>query len=88
MSKSPSILSDLDREALLAHVADHVVSARTAIALMVLNGDERTEAARQVFHALGGSEATELDGYGRPRYAGSGKLVAEVQRLIAEAEEP
>lgn len=88
MSKSPPILSDLDREALLAHVADHVVTARTAIALMVMNGDDRAEAARQVFHALGGSDATELDAFGRPRYAGSGKLVADVQRLIAEAEEP
>lgn len=77
-------MTDLDREALLAHVAAGVVTAKTAIALLVLHGVGRADAARQVFYALGGGDATELDASGRPRYLGSGKLVADVEHAIAE----
>ena len=68
--------------ALRAEVARGAVTARTAINLMVVNGESREAAARRAFLALGGSDATDLDQEGRPRYVGSGKLVCEVERAI------
>lgn len=77
-------MSAAETESLLAEVARGAITPKTAIALMTLHGEPEREAARRVFYALGGSDTTELDEHGRLRYAGSGKLVAELERTIAE----
>lgn len=76
-------MSESEVNALLRQVADGAVAAKTAIALMVLNGEDQATAARLTFYALGGSDATQLDEHGRLCYVGSGKLVAEVERAVA-----
>lgn len=78
-------MTDIEVEALLTQVALGTVTAKTAIALLVLKGEDRDQAARLTFYALGGRDATEVGPDGRARYAGSGKLVSEVERAIAEA---
>lgn len=82
MKSPPDGISEIEIEALLAHVTGGAVGAKTAIALMVLHGVDSVEAARRVFYALGGSDATKLDAEGRARYVGSGKLVVEVEHAI------
>jgi hypothetical protein len=84
MSENRPSMSSGEIAALLGEVARGAVTARTAINLMVVNGEPREEAARRTFLALGGSDATELDHEGRPRYVGTGKLVCEVERAIYE----
>jgi len=71
--------------ALLAEVSRGVVSVKTAISLLAVNGVDRSEAATLVFRALGGRDRTEIGGDGRARYVGSGKLVVEVEHQIAAA---
>ena len=85
---SPTSLSAAEMDALMAQVACGAVTARTAISLLAVHGQSREESARRVFHALGGSDATELDASGRPRYVGSGRLVADVERAISDAGNP
>lgn len=85
---APPSLSAAEIDALMAQVACGAVAAKTAISLLAVHGQSREESARRVFHALGGSDATELDASGRPRYIGSGRLVAEVERAISDAERP
>jgi len=77
-------MSAAETEALLAEVTRGAIAPKTAIALMTLHGEPQREAARRVFYALGGSDTTELDEHGRLCYTGSGKLVAELERTIAE----
>lgn len=77
-------MSPAEIQALLAEVARGSITAKTALALLTANGIEQHDAARRVFYAVGGSDKTELDAEGRVRYAGSGKLVAEVERAITE----
>jgi hypothetical protein len=84
MTTRPTGMTTTEIEALLTEVQRGTVAARTAITLLVVNGEERTHAARLVFHALGGSEQTELDSAGRLRYVGSGKLVAAIERELEE----
>jgi len=74
-------------EALLKEVSRGAVSGRTAIRLMVVNGSDRAKATRLVFEALGGSDEIESDRFGRLCYAGSGKLVRDVERAISEPDE-
>jgi hypothetical protein len=81
-------LSAAEIDALMAQVACGAVAARTAISLLAVHGESREDSARRVFHALGGSDATELDAHGRPRYVGSGRLVSDVERAIADAARP
>jgi len=83
----PPSLSPAEIDALMAQVTCGAVSAKTAISLLTLHGQSREDSARRVFYALGGSDATELDAYGRPRYAGSGRLVADVEQAIFEIAE-
>ncbi len=83
MAIRPSGMTDVEIQELLAEVGRGTIQARTAIALMVAKGEVHAEAARMVFHALGGSDHTELGADGRPRYVGSGKLVADIERSIA-----
>ncbi len=70
-------------EAVLEQVARGTIRARTAIALMVHGGVDPHLAAQRTFLALGGSDTIQLDAEGRPRYAGSGKLVTEIEAAIA-----
>lgn len=80
-------MSAIEIDALLAQVACGAVAPKTAFTLLVLNGEEREHVARLMFYALGGNDATELDPHGRPRYVGTGKLVAEVEHAISEMNE-
>ena len=82
MSLPPAGMSDTEIEALMNQVSLGAVTPKTAIALLVLNGEKREKAARRVFYALGGSDATELDAQGRACYVSSGKLVVDVERAI------
>lgn len=87
-SDSPSPepkMSKAEIAELLAEVQRGVVTVRTAISLMVINGVDRSEAANFVFHALGGRDRVEIGHDGRSRYTGSGKLVSEVENQIAHA---
>ena len=77
-------LTDLEIEHLLAEVARGTIQPRTAMALLVAKGEPRAQVARRIFYALGGSDQTELDEQGRPRYVGSGKLVAEIEHAIGD----
>ena len=76
-------LSAGEIDAVLEQVARGMIRARTATALLVQGGVQPELAARRTFVALGGSDTIELDADGRPRYAGSGKLVADVEAAIA-----
>ena len=73
--------------ALLREVSRGAVGGRTAIRLMILNGTDRIEAGRLVFEALGGSDRIESDRFGRLYYAGSGKLVREIEQAISDSDE-
>jgi hypothetical protein len=85
MKPPPPLNSDQTR-ALLDEVARHAVTPKTAVALLLMHGFSREQARHEVFLALGGSEFTETDASGRARYTGSGKLVSEVERALAEIE--
>ncbi len=87
MSPHPIGMSSNEIDELLAQVAGGAVAPKTAVALMLHHGEDRTRAARLVFHALGGSDTTELDPQGRPRYVESGKLVADVEKAIADMDQ-
>lgn len=76
-------MNQTEVDALLAEVARGAVTPRTAIALLLINGREKADAERSVFLALGGGGAIEKDALGRERYAGSGRLVSEVQQALA-----
>ncbi len=77
-------MSSIEIDALLAQVACGAVAPKTAMALLLLNGEDREHAAKLMFYALGGDDATELDAHGRPRYVASGKLVSDVEQAIAD----
>lgn len=66
----------------LREVAHGAISVRTALSLLTMNGAHPERAARWIFEALGGGDQTEIGPDGRARYAGSGLLVAEVERKI------
>jgi hypothetical protein len=76
-------MSAAEIDTLMQHVAASAIAPKTAIALMVLNGESREESARRVFYALGGGDTIHLDAAGRPVYVASGKLVADVEQAIA-----
>jgi hypothetical protein len=76
-------MTDLELQAILEQVTRGTVQAKTAIALLVANGEDRQEATRLTFHALGGRDEMESDADGRMRYVGSGRLVSDVERAIA-----
>jgi hypothetical protein len=82
MSLPPAGMSASDIESLMREVSRGAVTPRTALSLMTVNGIDRHDAAKHVFYALGGSDHTELDANGRPRYVGSGKLVLEIERAL------
>ena len=85
---SSETMSKAEVEAVLQQVANGAITARTAISLLVMKGQERDEVNRQVFYALGGDDRTVLDECGRARYARSRRLVTDVEQAITEANEP
>ncbi len=85
MSMRPSGMTDLEIDVLLSEVARGAITARTAMALMTLKGEDPAEVARMVFRAIGGGDVTCMGADGRLRYANSGRIVSEVEAIIAEA---
>lgn len=82
-NSAPATMSDPEIDALVTEVRRGVITVKTALSLLAINGIDRSAAAKLVFQALGGSDATEVDSEGRTRYVGSGKLVSEVEHRIS-----